>query len=162
MKTDHLVTDFSGAKSIAYASWMEEAVAWMDEVKLPSKMENLAALDIAYAHRVKGYQKDADSQSPTTLAEVCENIAETLKQRGHIQGGMIDPATGSMCLLGAGRYVQNSRVAMAGYHAVDFITARALMIDNPYDVVSLNDSLGTTTDKVIDLCINAAKHWRNQ
>lgn len=77
------------------------------------------------------------------MADLCEGIAEVLKERGHTVGTMINGG-GRVCLLGAGRLAQDSNHDFSARRSplatvLDQRTTDALGFGSPTEVVEHND-----------------------
>lgn len=88
------------------------------------------------------------------MAELCEGIAEVLKDRGHTTRTLEDKR--GVCLLGAGRLAQDSNHDFAVRRhplgpTLDKMTANALGFDTPTGVVQHNDGHTTRFVKVVEI-----------
>lgn len=102
-------------------------------------------------------------------SEIAEATAEVLERYGWVSGHWGNRDEG-FCLLGAGfeAWCQTGNLVveewewslLPGLPAVTFSVANVLAVRNA--VVFVNDGLLDSKEKAIEVCMKAAKHWRDR
>lgn len=110
---------------------------------------------------------------PTEAAELCEGVAEIIKELGWCKQAFFNNE-GNACLLGAKREfiwrksstAERCNRARCGCKDMAASSGRplaeALGFNHPRDIVRYNDDHKTTLEDVLTLLEERAKFWRNQ
>lgn len=97
--------------------------------------------------------------TPTEAAELCEGIAETLREKGHTTY-RLQNAAGQVCLLGAGRLAQHVEIKYQDDGRItetDWNTSRALGFSSPAQVYRHND--GHTEEVTKTVPVKVPTHY---